>query len=77
MSRKYTKIDQYEKQILSILIVRAKPEQKVYLQRLRKIFLQLFTFAHPVVFVDRSIIRGRKKMYMCHSQFYQVIDTGQ
>ena len=49
MSRKYTKIDQYEKQILSILIVRAKPEQKVYLQRLRKIFLQLFTFAHPVV----------------------------
>ncbi len=36
MSRKYTKIDQYEKQILSILIVRAKPEQKVYLQRLRK-----------------------------------------
>ena len=29
MSRKYTKIDQYEKQILSILIVRAKPEQKV------------------------------------------------
>ena len=41
MSRKYTKIDQYEKQILSILIVRAKPEQKVYLQRLIKIILKL------------------------------------
>ena len=34
MSRKYTKIDQYEKQILSILIVRAEPEQSVNLQRL-------------------------------------------
>ncbi len=56
MSRKYTKIDQYEKQILSILIVRAEPEQKVYLQRLRKIFLQLFTFAHPVVFIGRDRI---------------------
>lgn len=41
MSRKYTKIDQYEKQILSILIVRAKPEQKVYLQYLIKIVLKL------------------------------------
>ena len=59
MSRKYTKIDQYEKQILSILIVRAKPEQKVYLQRLRKIFLQLFTFAHPVVFIGRDRISIR------------------
>ena len=48
MSRKYTKIDQYEKQILSILIVRAKPEQEVYLQRLRKIFFQLGAFAHPL-----------------------------
>ena len=50
MSRKYTKIDQYEKQILSILIVRAKPEQKVYLQRLRKIFFQLGAFTHPIRF---------------------------
>ena len=62
MSRKYTKIDQYEKQILSILIVRAKPEQKVYLQRLRKIFFQLGAFAHPVVFIgiDRISIA-----YLC------------
>ena len=45
-----------------ILIVRAKPEQKVYLQRLRKIFFQLFTFAHPVVSIgiDRISIA-----YLC------------
>ena len=34
-----------------ILIVRAEPEQKVYLQGLRKIFFQLGAFAHPVVFI--------------------------
>ena len=33
-----------------ILIVRAEPEQKVYLQRLRKIFFQLGAFAHPIRF---------------------------
>ena len=39
-----------------VLIIRAKPEQKVYLQSLRKIFFQLFTFAHPVVFIGRDRI---------------------
>ena len=45
-----------------ILIVRAEPEQKVYLQRLRKIFFQLGAFAHPVVFIgiDRISIA-----YLC------------
>ena len=33
-----------------VLIVRAEPEQKVYLQRLRKIFFQLGAFAHPIRF---------------------------
>ena len=33
-----------------VLIVRAKPEQKFYLQRLRKVFFQLFAFAHPLRF---------------------------
>ena len=33
-----------------ILIIRAEPEQKVYLQRLRKIFVQLGAFAHPIRF---------------------------
>ena len=50
MSRKYTKIDQYEKQILSILIVRAKPEQEFHFQSLRKIFFQSGAFAHPLRF---------------------------
>ena len=40
-----------------ILIVRAKPEQKVYLQRLRKIFFQWGAFAHPVVFIGIDRIR--------------------
>ena len=31
-----------------VLIVRAEPEQGVHLQRLRKIFFQLFAFVHPV-----------------------------
>ena len=31
-----------------ILIVRAKPEQEIYLQRLRKIFFQLGAFAHSL-----------------------------
>ena len=45
-----------------ILIIRAEPEQKVYLQRLRKIFFQLGAFAHPVVFIgiDRISIA-----YLC------------
>ena len=45
-----------------ILIVRAEPEQKVYLQGLRKIFFQLGAFAHPVVFIgiDRISIA-----YLC------------
>ncbi len=45
-----------------ILIVRAEPEQKFRLQRLRKIFFQLFTLAHPVVFlrIDRISIA-----YLC------------
>ena len=45
-----------------VLIVRAEPEQKVYLQRLRKIFFQLGAFAHPVVFIgiDRISIA-----YLC------------
>ena len=33
-----------------VLIIRAEPEQKVYLQRLRKIFFQLGAFAHPIRF---------------------------
>ena len=33
-----------------ILIIRAEPEQKVYLQRLRKILYQLGAFAHPFRF---------------------------
>ena len=32
-----------------VLIIRAEPEQKVYLQRLRKIFFQLFAFVHPIL----------------------------
>ena len=46
----------------SVLIIRAEPEQKVYLQRLRKIFFQLGAFAHPVVFIgiDRISIA-----YLC------------
>ena len=46
----------------NVLVIRAEPEQKVYLQRLRKIFFQLFTFAHPVVFIgiDRISIA-----YLC------------
>ena len=45
-----------------VLIIRAEPEQKVYLQRLRKIFFQLGAFAHPVVFIgiDRISIA-----YLC------------
>ena len=33
-----------------VLIIRAEPEQKGYLQRLRKIFFQLGAFAHPIRF---------------------------
>ena len=33
-----------------VLIVREEPEQKVYLQRLRKIFFQLGAFTHPIRF---------------------------
>ena len=45
-----------------VLIIRAESEQKVYLQRLRKIFFQLGAFAHPVVFIgiDRISIA-----YLC------------
>ena len=35
----------------NVLAIRAEPEQKVYLQRLRKIFFQLGAFAHPIRFV--------------------------
>ena len=34
----------------NVLVIRAEPEQKVYLQRLRKIFFQLGAFAHPIRF---------------------------
>ena len=33
-----------------VLIIRAEPEQKVYLQRLRKIFFQLGALTHPIRF---------------------------
>ena len=44
---------------------------------IRRIISPVIVVFFQFCFVDRSIIRGRKKMYMCHSQFYQVIDTGQ
>ena len=40
-----------------VLIIRAEPEQKVYLQRLRKIFFQLGAFAHPIRFFRIERIR--------------------
>ena len=33
-----------------VLIIRAEPEQGVYLQRLREIFFQVFALAHPIIF---------------------------
>ena len=33
-----------------VLVIRAKPEKKLDLQGLRKIFFQLFALAHPVCF---------------------------
>ena len=36
--------------IEGIFIIRAEPEQKVYLQRLRKIFFQLGALTHPIRF---------------------------
>ena len=33
-----------------VLIIRSEPEQELHLQRLRKIFFQLFAFAHLICF---------------------------
>ena len=33
-----------------VLVIRAEPEQKVYLQRLRKVLFQLLAFAHLICF---------------------------
>ena len=48
-----------------ILIIRAEPEQKVYLQRLRKIFFQLGAFAHSFRFF--RIERNQSHSFQYHS----------